>query len=553
MGRRRNKQSGRAAAASLEPVSGSGNPISRVREPYVSVPSNVADWRLLHLAARDGDLGRVQDILDRRIDAGEISNREGRVTRSTLLAAGASCVLASNRVTAEQSEFVNSRDPSGKSALHEACAHGHAEISRLLLSLGALPAARKANGFTPLLCAAAGGHAECAQLLLAHIQAGERRGPSGGEGTGGSWGSGRMSGWRAADRCGENALHLAARAGAEEVVAMLVDAGEREEREAGDQEQRIIDTEPRQQQMDLRQVEGGSLMEGAEQSGERLEDREMQEGRGGIVSPTRPATRGMDVECRFVNARTRNGRTPLHSSCLHGHVAVCDFLLKHGANRTARDSSGSEPIHEAAAGGHVAVIDLLTGVVDQAHRVDVKSRDASGATPMHRAAAAGHVDAMRALSQHGAELETVDNAGTTPLYWAASRGHVAAVEWLLEQQEQEDQKQVQKGRAGGGGGGGRYGKERSSSSEERSSSSEERSSSSEERSSSSKERSSREGGGRSRRSALHVAAGWGHVGVCSVLLAWGDLIPWDGMQMGQRLLIWPNGCLIGPKERSWSR
>ncbi|CAI6006994.1 unnamed protein product [Closterium sp. NIES-64] len=371
---------------------------------------------------------------------------------------GTSWFSVGSTVTAEITDFVNFRDPSGKSALHEACAHGHAEIARLLLSLGALPAARKANGFTPLLCAAAGGHAECARLLLAHMRVGESAGKLGADSSenaaGGSAGGGRASAWRAADRCGENALHLAARAGVEEVVAMLVDAAERE-----DKHMDLSGEAPR--------GEGENKDEGVGCAGASASP--TSSSTASVSSLTCPARSPLVNSERqsqlFVNSRTRNGRTPLHSSCLHGHVAVCELLLKHGADPTARDSSGSEPIHEAAAGGHVAVINLLAG----------------GAT-----APAGHVDAMRALSQHGADLDPSDNSGTTPLYWAASRGHVAAVEWLLEKQEQEHQKGVQEGTAArGGGDDNRCSKDR----------------------------------GRSKRSALHVAVGWGHVGVCSLLLA----------------------------------
>ncbi|CAI5474357.1 unnamed protein product [Closterium sp. Yama58-4] len=471
------------------------------------------DWRSFHLAARDGDLARVQKILNHRfgISTFDIGNPRGAdiTEESTMFTAETSCSSDGNTVTAEVSDFVNSRDSSGKSALHEACAHGHAEIARLLLSLGALPSARKANGFTPLLCAAAGGHAECARLLLAHMRAGESAreisgAESAGKGAEGSGERGRASAWRAADRCGENALHLAARAGAEEVVDMLLDAAEREDKHVGSSGE-------------TPGGEGEKNEEGVRGSGTSASPTSISAPDSPLASYSYPTASLMAVSCHtrsaicplvngerqshfFVNARTRNGRTPLHSACLHGHVAVCELLLKHGANPTARDSSGSEPIHEAAAGGHVAVIHLLaagstapglaslgTQTSTNTHAetdsnaqlsrpdeicdfdtelppadfkirdasaamslVDVNTRDASGATPFHCAAAAGHVDAMRALSQHGADLDPVDNAGTTPLYWAASRGHVAAVEWLLEQQEQEHLKVLQEGTAGGG-------------------------------------------------------------------------------------------------------
>ena len=44
--------------------------------------------------------------------------------------------------------------------------------------------------------------------------------------------------------------------------------------------------------------------------------------------------------------------TPLHYACRHGHLTVCEFLLKNGANPDFRDLDGRAPIHLAAEFNH---------------------------------------------------------------------------------------------------------------------------------------------------------------------------------------------------------
>uniref|UniRef100_A0A7M4FP71 Ankyrin repeat and SOCS box containing 10 n=1 Tax=Crocodylus porosus TaxID=8502 RepID=A0A7M4FP71_CROPO len=56
--------------------------------------------------------------------------------------------------------------PSGKTALHEACAAAHAGCARLLLSFGADPQAVSEDGFQPLHLCKSPGSLECARLLL---------------------------------------------------------------------------------------------------------------------------------------------------------------------------------------------------------------------------------------------------------------------------------------------------------------------------------------------------------------------------------------------------
>ena len=44
--------------------------------------------------------------------------------------------------------------------------------------------------------------------------------------------------------------------------------------------------------------------------------------------------------------------TPLHYACRHGHLTICEFLLRNGANPDFRDIDGRAPIHLAAEYNH---------------------------------------------------------------------------------------------------------------------------------------------------------------------------------------------------------
>lgn len=45
-----------------------------------------------------------------------------------------------------------------------------------------------------------------------------------------------------------------------------------------------------------------------------------------------------------VNARERNGRTPLHHAANNGHLEVIELLVRSGADTEARDVEGMTPL-----------------------------------------------------------------------------------------------------------------------------------------------------------------------------------------------------------------
>ena len=100
-----------------------------------------------------------------------------------------------------------------------------------------------------------------------------------------------------------------------------------------------------------------------------------------------------------VNARNRDGRTPLHDAAVSGHREMAELLIAAGADLEARDSeSGVTPLYEAASWGRAGVLELLI-----AKGADINATNKSGASPLQAAVTNGFEDAARLLRAHGAK------------------------------------------------------------------------------------------------------------------------------------------------------
>ena len=128
--------------------------------------------------------------------------------RDTLLAACRRGDRATAQLLLDLGAPASTREPpatiflTGRTALHVAARHGHADLARLLLARGARADALYTGNRHPLHEAAAGAHAAVARLLLEHGAAADPR-----------------------DEAGYRPLHVACMAGAREVAECLLDAG----------------------------------------------------------------------------------------------------------------------------------------------------------------------------------------------------------------------------------------------------------------------------------------------------------------------------------------
>jgi ankyrin repeat protein len=140
------------------------------------------------------------------------------------------------------------------------------------------------------------------------------------------------------------------------------------------------------------------------------------------------------LEGASVNAKGKDGRTPLHFAVQEGHNELSEVLITKGPNVNAQDNFGLTPLHVAAVKGHKRIVEFLL-----AAGANVNARDNAGRTPLHYAAGAGHNygtgvindDIIQLLLNKGASINATDKGGWTPLHYATRHRHISAVEILI--------------------------------------------------------------------------------------------------------------------------
>lgn len=115
-----------------------------------------------------------------------------------------------------------------------------------------------------------------------------------------------------------------------------------------------------------------------------------------------------------VDAKSRNGHTPLYLASYYGYRDMAERLVNMGADIEAADrNSGTTPLHSAAEQGHSDVVMLLIEA-----GADIHARDEQGNTPLHRAAAnALHYNqqVVLLLLENGLDINTMNSKGSSPL------------------------------------------------------------------------------------------------------------------------------------------
>lgn len=128
----------------------------------------------------------------------------------------------------------------------------------------------------------------------------------------------------------------------------------------------------------------------------------------------------------LLNAKDKNGFTPLMNATISESDSIMKFLLEHKANVNIQNNDGASAIHFASSDGSTARMNML--LADGAE-VNVMSQSGSA---LHWAAGKGRVDAVKLLLSRGCEVDALSPAGLPAIFLAAVSNSDECVRLLVD-------------------------------------------------------------------------------------------------------------------------
>ena len=129
-----------------------------------------------------------------------------------------------------------------------------------------------------------------------------------------------------------------------------------------------------------------------------------------------------------INAVDNEGYSPLAYAAAANEPALCELLLRRGADATLADAQGRTVLHFAAQEGYAECIDAVLVEGD----VFPTPLDVDGETPLHAAAQGGHEAAFAALLRGGCDALVVSVDGDQAAHVVAEAGHVGMMRLLMD-------------------------------------------------------------------------------------------------------------------------
>lgn len=130
-----------------------------------------------------------------------------------------------------------------------------------------------------------------------------------------------------------------------------------------------------------------------------------------------------------VNAKNRNGSSPLLSAIDYGHSAIVRMLVSAGASVSLVDKQGFSAFHKAVLTGNLEILRFL--LKQDPSNIDSQSSE-QRLTPLHQAAFHGKTGAMKVLLCAGCSVSPPSTNGTTPLHMATLKNHPKAMALLIK-------------------------------------------------------------------------------------------------------------------------
>jgi ankyrin repeat protein len=129
-----------------------------------------------------------------------------------------------------------------------------------------------------------------------------------------------------------------------------------------------------------------------------------------------------------VDVHNDDNRTPLYLAAWSGQLHVAEWLVDRGADVNHRTKQGYTPLFACADRDHLAVVELL--VVRGKCNVDALADDGTGA--LYHAAAKGHARVCRLMLLHGADADAGLAGRWKPLHGAVFHTRIDAMRALVD-------------------------------------------------------------------------------------------------------------------------
>lgn len=129
-----------------------------------------------------------------------------------------------------------------------------------------------------------------------------------------------------------------------------------------------------------------------------------------------------------VNARGKNGATPLYMAAKKGFREILKLLIESRADVDGAETSNRlTPLILALQNGHEEVAGMLMSA-----GADPNLANRDGVTPLFMAAQQGRLESLKRLLSAGANVNAAARNGATPLLISTNEGRAEVVKILLE-------------------------------------------------------------------------------------------------------------------------
>ncbi|XP_070479446.1 ankyrin repeat and death domain-containing protein 1A isoform X2 [Equus przewalskii] len=351
--------------------------------------------RQLHEAARRNNVGRMKELIGRRVNV-RARNHVGRVALHWAAGAGHEQAV---RLLLEHGAAVDDEDAFGMNALLLSAWFGHLRILQILVNSGAKIHCENKEGLTLLHCAAQKGHVPVLAFIMEDLE---------------------DVALDHADKLGRTAFHRAAEHGQLDALDFLVGSG---------------------CDHSVKDKDGNTALHLAAARGhlavlQRLVDirLDLDERNAEGLTALHAAAEGIHPDCvrlllgagSNVNTLTQKKQSCLHYAALSGSEDVARALIHAGGCTNVADH-GASPVHLAVRHNFPALVQLL---IDAGS--DLDATDNRQQTPLHLAAEHAWQDIAEMLLVAGVNLNLRDKQGKTALAVAARSNHVSLVDMIIK-------------------------------------------------------------------------------------------------------------------------